>query len=181
MLATLGALTNRQTRVWRDEEQLLRHAVDVTHDNWFARGYLGSILLRQGRQEEASVHLEEAFRIEPDFLETARSLAELRRRQGRHAEAAALDRRIVLNLPWDAGARHALGRDLEGLGRTAEALREYKKATRLDPKFAAPRIALGRILLAGGRRDEGCACFADALRSEPGGPEAMGLLATSCR
>jgi hypothetical protein len=173
-LAALGALSHRQARVWRDGEHLFRHAADVTRDNWLSRGHLG-------RQDEAAAQLEEAYRIQPDFLETVRGLARLRLRQGRHAEAAALDARIVANLPRDPGARHALGSDLEALGRAAEALREYGEAARLDPHFAAPRVAVGRILLAGGRREEACAWFTEALRAEPGDPEALRQRSAACR
>ena len=181
VLVALGALSYRQTLTWRDGEQLFRHAAGVTRDNWLAHAYLGAILLRQGNQDEAAPHLEEAYRIEPGFLETANGLAQLRRAQGRFAEAAELDARIVASLPQDAGAHFALGSDLEGMGNTAEALAEFETSAALNPQLAAPRSAIGRILLAQGRREEACGWLEEALRLDPDDALARSLLSEGCR
>jgi tetratricopeptide (TPR) repeat protein len=69
--------------------------------------------------------------------------------------------------PENAGARLALGRALEKLGRHDEALAELREALRLHPERAQTYIQLAGVLEAKGLLDEALSAFREALRLAP--------------
>jgi hypothetical protein len=66
LLAVLALLTDRQVRLWSDDEQLFRQAIAVTGPNVRAQEMLANVLQSRGRDEEAYDHLQEAVRILPN-------------------------------------------------------------------------------------------------------------------
>jgi tetratricopeptide (TPR) repeat protein len=65
VIVLLGALTWRQTRVWRDSRALWTHAVAVSPSS-VAHAKLGVLLDAEGRTEDAIGHFREAVRVRPD-------------------------------------------------------------------------------------------------------------------
>jgi len=65
VLALLAFRTDRQVRLWSDDELLFRHAISATGPNPRAHEMLANVLRNRGRDEEASEHLREAARILP--------------------------------------------------------------------------------------------------------------------
>lgn len=176
-LLLLGGLAWRQTRLWRDDETLLRHAAAVTRGNWMAHTLLGIALGERGRTEEGIAQLEEAVRIKPGFAEAAGGLGHLRSRQGRHEEALQWNRRAVELGPDMALTHYNLAVTLDALGRHEEALGEYEAALRLDPWLAQAYNNIGAIHYLAGRRAEAAAMFREALRADPGYTQARENLA----
>ncbi|HVO50013.1 MAG TPA: tetratricopeptide repeat protein, partial [Thermoanaerobaculia bacterium] len=70
--------------------QHFRRAVDLDRDNAAARWQLGRALLEDGRIDEAVSQLEEARRLDPEAVDTRKTLAEAYERAGRVADAARL-------------------------------------------------------------------------------------------
>jgi protein O-mannosyl-transferase len=65
IIAVLGVLTWRQSRVWHDSRTLWTHALEVSPSS-IAHAKLGVLLEQDGRTEEAIVHFREAVRLRPD-------------------------------------------------------------------------------------------------------------------
>jgi tetratricopeptide (TPR) repeat protein len=136
----------------------------------FALQNLGFLRMAQGRLDEAGQHFEEAQRVTLAWLGTEHPLvariaadqAELARRQGRTAEAAALARRTLAhferaglaNHPASIDTRWALGEALLAEGRSAEAaaiLTRGLAVAQVQYVGTDPRLARARLLLARSR------------------------------
>jgi len=64
-LVACAAVTARQLAYWKNTEELCRHALQVTQENFPAHAALGAYLLEHGRIEEAKHELAETIRLNP--------------------------------------------------------------------------------------------------------------------
>ncbi len=106
-LVVLGALTVRQSLVWRDAETLWKHAVAVDPANYAANHYYGDALVRAGRAAEAEPFLVYSLRGRND-ADAWNNLGVLRAMAGRMAEAVTCFERAVAADPGHAEARKNL-------------------------------------------------------------------------
>src|SRR5208283_1527889 len=68
-LLALTEVTHRQINYWKDPFTLWSHAQQVVKNHWAAEANLGSLLLEQGKEEEAMPHFFRAAVINPnDFV-----------------------------------------------------------------------------------------------------------------
>jgi Flp pilus assembly protein TadD len=130
-LATLAALTWRQSGYWRDSATLWTRAIEVDPHNDVALYNLGSALAEAGQRDAAIARYDQALAIVPRN-ESARRNRDL-------LEAARLE---------EEGNRLASNRDLAG------AIARYGEAVRLDPQRTHSQAALGMALLESGRAGE---------------------------
>jgi predicted O-linked N-acetylglucosamine transferase (SPINDLY family) len=98
------------------------------------------------------------------------------RAQGRHEEAVAEFRAVLVLEPNLAEAHHQLGNALKSLHRYAEAVASLRAAALLAPQSGAVWLNLGVGCLELSRLDEAVACFRRAIRLEPTRPEAHNIL-----
>jgi Tfp pilus assembly protein PilF len=193
-MATSGALAIvacsyvswRQVGLWRDSETLFNHALKSTTGNYVIHSNLGGVLLREGRDAEAVVHLEEARRISPIHVPTLSNLGVAAMRQGKLDEAEALLHETLRLNPSHVEAQLNLrevqerkraaapamvsfkrGNALRDQGRLAEAEAAYREAITLDPAFALPLGNLGIVLAMQGKNDEAEKQFEEAVRVNP--------------
>jgi tetratricopeptide (TPR) repeat protein len=94
----------------------------------------GMDLALQGRMDEALPHLEEALRLEPDFVEGHLALGSARLIQGRPSEATEHYREALRLRPGDPGAHYRLGAALMQEGRFEEALQHFAETLRRKPQ-----------------------------------------------
>ena len=78
------------------------------------------------------------------------------------AQAARM-RELLIEHPADAVLWFSLGRTLLELGRPAEAVGPFEKATRIDPGHTAAHRDLGQALLESGNPSEAARVFAHAI------------------
>jgi tetratricopeptide (TPR) repeat protein len=164
VLASLGALSHRQSRVWRDDASLFGHALSVTTSNWWAHYNLGNTLLLRGDSGEAERHLLESVRHNPDYLKAHFLLGSLYAVQERYPESALHFGESVRIEPRDAESWNGYGGVLFTLGRVEEALVALDRAIRLDPSYARARYNLGMVLTYLGRPLEAGPHLAEAHR-----------------
>ncbi len=140
--------------------EALRHWLLVLDKGAPARGEvalrLGALLLELGRDGEAVEPLETAAAEDPHDAKTLSALALLRTRQGRLAEAADLQVRVVERLKrtgqredLPASSRRA-GTLLERVGRFEEAVVHYQAALAADGSDVESLLGHGRSCLATG-------------------------------
>ncbi|MFN7975956.1 MAG: tetratricopeptide repeat protein [Acidobacteriota bacterium] len=147
-----------------------------------AHGLLAEVLRRQGdaagaaREQDAAARLPAVTRVatpESDavaaegvsaFWYRKRGLALLDR--GDAAKAEAELRRALAAAP-DADAHHSLGTALQALGRSDDAIAEYRAALALDPTLSKTRNNLATVLQKAGRNDEAMEVLEEALRQDP--------------
>jgi len=128
---------------------------------------LGIAYDKLGRYGEALLHLTEALRLNPGYIEARNNLAVTYYRTGRYDEALReLQEALRLN-PDYAEAHGNLGNICAGEGRYEEAIKELKEAVRLNPGYAAAHNNLGNIYALQNRSAEALDEFREALRLNP--------------
>ncbi|KAJ0175478.1 hypothetical protein K1T71_008637 [Dendrolimus kikuchii] len=132
-VSTLSAMskhTMNRNLDWHDEESLFRSAVHVNPPK--AYGNLGSILISQGRNEEAEFAFEQALKYRPNMADVHYNLGILRQNQRRYSEAAHNFKTAINLRPSMALAYANLGASLLADGRTSAASRALKMGSKVD-------------------------------------------------
>jgi tetratricopeptide (TPR) repeat protein len=174
------AVTWFQIQYWASSETLLRHALEVTSDNFITHHNLADYYLQVNRNEEARQQDAEALRINPSYLEARLNLALALSLLGRPGDAETEYRRALELQPEGkqmAVAHSGLGAALAAQHRTTEALPELQLAVRLKPESADGHYNLGTALAELGRNQEAASELAAAVRLQPGDAEAHHKLA----
>jgi len=110
IITALTAESYSETRYWRNSESLWRHALAKTGDNYIAENNLGTILISEGKAEEAMERFREVLRINPDFSDAHYNLGLLLLDEGRPNEAVPQFREVLRLNPNDEEARAQLQR-----------------------------------------------------------------------
>jgi tetratricopeptide (TPR) repeat protein len=97
------------------------------------RTNLGGFYAERGRYMEAEAELRSALALDPGYVPAWVNLADLMRVRDREPQAEATLREGLTHAPDNATLHHALGLSLVRQKKDAEALRELKRATELDP------------------------------------------------
>jgi tetratricopeptide (TPR) repeat protein len=163
----LGALTWRQTHVWRDSETLWSHVAALDPRSSIAHNNLAALYVAQGRLDEAVTEARTALGLSPEWEDPRATLAVALARLGRLAEAGE--------------ERARLGYALLKHGRTDAALDLFRKEVGARPGDAAARNNLGVALLAKGDADRAIDQFEEALKIDPGYDRARRNLAAARR
>jgi len=94
-------------------------------------------------------------------------------RQGRHAEAQAVCRQILADLPSHFDALHVLGTSLVNCSQFEEAVATLTRAVGVDPRSADAQSNLGTALSELGRDEEARRCLEKAIALKPNFPMAL--------
>lgn len=178
-LLGLGVLTWQQAGHYRDAETLYRATLAANPASWMAHHNLGRLVSRKpDGLPEAIGHFEAAIRLKPDHARARYSLAVALQRSGRAAEAVPQLQRALRAEPNNpvlvANAHYILGDILRhDPARRAEAIEHLREAAHRKPLVSQVHLTLGQALAAAGRQAEALAEFQEALRLQPGSPEAQ--------
>jgi tetratricopeptide (TPR) repeat protein len=165
-------LTRQQLGYWRNSETLLRHALEVSPNNYLTHYNLGYALREKGDHSEAARHFEEAIRLCPNYVDAYRNLAVELNQEGRSDEAIRQLLEATRIDPDSWNARNDLGTALARQGRTEEAISQLQEAIRLKPDFAEARNDLGAAFLQIGRFDDAISQLQEAVQLKPDFAEA---------
>jgi Flp pilus assembly protein TadD len=169
LLVACALQTRRQVRTWRDTLSLFEHAVAVTRNSSFAHYGLGYNLAKQGRHDEAILHLRESIRLARGSLDPRFALAQLFDRRGEGGKAIRELRGIVAIDPGSTQGHYLLGLALGKAGRLRQAASAFEKALALAPDHLDARTNLGIALL---KRGEAARAAAELVRVLERRPEA---------
>lgn len=176
LLAVLGALTWRQSGIYRDSETIYSDTLRHNPSSWMAHNNLGSELLDvPGRQPEAISHFEAALQLKPDSAEAHNNLGNaLSKIPDRLPEAISNYEAALRIRPRFPEAENNLGRALsKHPGRLGDAITHLDLALQLRPEYADAHSNLGAALSGiPGRQPEAIAHFEHALRINPDMAEA---------
>ncbi|MFQ5418069.1 MAG: tetratricopeptide repeat protein [Myxococcota bacterium] len=146
-VAAFAVVSVQQVRHWRDTAALFEHAIAVTAENAHAQAILGAAYQRQGRLEEASVHLSEAVRLRPAWAKPRVRLADVEAARQRWAEAVPHYEQALRSQPRHARARINLAQALIRLGRFELARRQLERVLTAGRHVSAVyRLSLHRGL-----------------------------------
>jgi tetratricopeptide (TPR) repeat protein len=156
-------------RTDRPQEALaaLTAAARLQPDNAYLQTNLGHALGAAGRGREALAAYQRALAVQPGFLPALQAQG---RTQLRLQEYAAAERSLaeaVRVMPTNATVHSDLGVALEQLGRPAEALSHFERATALSPNLAEAQHNLGLLHAAQGRLQPALLSLERALALQP--------------
>lgn len=156
-----------QVGCWRGDRELWSRALAVTTGNFVAESGMGTVLLAEGKLDQAIAHYEKAVALEPFYAQTYNTLGATLMKYGHVREALPyLDRAAKLK-PGFAEAHNNLGLALASLGDVDQAIARYTEALRLEPNYAEVQGNLAIALARQGRLDEALSLFNVALRLNP--------------
>ena len=165
-------LTERQLAFWQDTQTLFTQAVRVVPENAKAITLLGSLLVKEGKVDEAMALYAQALKYRPDDPEAHFFVGNALERKGRLDEAVAEYRRALWFEPLAAKTHFFLGGVLVKQQQYEAAVAEYQEAIRRDPDSAVTHNNLARVLHTRGRFAEAAVEYGAALRLEPAFPQA---------
>lgn len=125
---------------------------------------LADALASQGRGDEAIESLQQALRLNPEFVEARYNLGSMLQECGRLEEAATAYRNALKIRPELVEARNNLGNVLASLGRPQEAVEEYRRAIATRPSYAEAHANLGAALHRLGQIDKAIGCYRQSLK-----------------
>jgi tetratricopeptide (TPR) repeat protein len=176
LIVVLGALTWRQSCMYRDVETLYRESLARNPGSWLAHYNLGVLFAEMpGRLPEAIAEYQAALQIRPDFAEALVNLGiALSRTPGRLPDAIAEYQAALQIKPDYAEAHNNLGIALAFTpGRLQDAIAEYQAALGIRPDYADAHVNLGNALSQmPGRELDAIAEYQTALRINPDYAEA---------
>ena len=144
VMMVLAVLTWRQVQIWRDPDTLWSAALKV-EPSFVAHLSMGNAFLAQGDNLWAVEHLRQAISFRPDLPVAHRNLGLALIGLGRLDEAIEqfqIVRQMGIN---PAVAENDLAGVLQRQGKLAEAVRHYREALRLNPKYDLARRNLEAI------------------------------------
>lgn len=141
--------------------------------------FIGIVLSRQGKHEEAIPLLNQAAARSPCSFEAHYWLATALRRSGRSAEAVAPARNAVNVHPRDPQAKQLLGLCLLEVQDWPAAAIQLEQAAKLAPEVASTHFSLGCVYEEIGRLDEASRCFRRTITLNPAHVQALCRLGQS--
>jgi tetratricopeptide (TPR) repeat protein len=166
-LVVLGALTWRQTLIYRDAKTVWFDTLAKNPKSWLAHNNLGAIFEQEGNHAAAKAHYEATLAMSPGDAPTFSSIGAIIAAEGHTVQATAYFEAALRIDPEHAEAHHNLGNALAVLGRTDEAIRAYREAIRIRPRYAYAHGNLAGALAAQGKTEEAIASCREAVLIDP--------------
>jgi protein O-mannosyl-transferase len=166
-LVSLGVLTWKQSRVWRDSETLWSQVLRVEPNSAIGRNNFGNVVAARGEWIEAIEQYERAVELSPRYAEAHNNLGVALARVGRTREAVEHYRRALAINPSYAEAQNNWGIATIQQGDAVEAMEHYRRALAINPANADAHTNLGNALVRVGRSDEAIHHYAEAVAVRP--------------
>ena len=167
VLAILAALTWRQLGYWHDTVTLFEHAVEVTHDNYFAYNTLGTGLIARGDYAAALKPFGRAIDILPQYAASYYNRGVALAALGRYEQALCSFRQAREKGHPSGMCQMGIGMTLLELGRTDEAITALKQAIKEDPRSYETTVTLAKALARRGETGDAVRLFRRALELRP--------------
>lgn len=129
--------------------------------------YLGDLLFRGGRFDEAESYFQKALKFDANFTSTKISLGNLRMSENKLPEAEQLFQSAIALDPANYLAHLNYARALRREERYEEAVKSYQQAIQLNPRASQPQTELGYVYLNMGKEEEALEAFKLAVRLDP--------------
>jgi protein O-mannosyl-transferase len=164
LVAALMLLTFWRTFAFQNEETLYADSISKNPNGWMTQGNYGSILLAQGKLDEATPHLLISLRLHPINPVVADALGHVAEQRKQYSTAIAWYRRSIECEPTYGIAHFDLASVLDSRHQITEALSEYQAAITLAPNHAPARLDYGVLLAQQGDYADAAAQFRQAMR-----------------
>lgn len=172
IVASFGAGTVAQNRVWHDAVALWQRAVYYSPQSWSTHYNLGLAYLNLKQHYLALTELNEAQRLNPREPTVLNNLALAQNSAGQRADAIATVKQALTIDPTLLEAHNNLGAFLFDQGSYTEAQREFAAVLAQDPASPSARFNMGRTQAAMGQHAAAIKSFQELLQINPADAEA---------
>ncbi len=176
LLLALGTLSRMELLHWRNSVTLFSHALELSPDNFLARKQLGSVLMNEGRYDEAAQQFLYVVDRSPGDALARVQLGVAHLRQGDRQEAIRLFRDALRWNPKLIDGHYNLAVALEAEGLKEEAAAQYAEGLRHNPDDFQAHVNLALLLQRAGRGGEARRHLLAAVRAQPYASRAFYLL-----
>lgn len=160
-------LTWIQVGFWANSTRLFERMIEKTHDNYMAHNNLGTVLLSQGRYDEAEIHFSKAIEIKTNFEIPYVNMGKLAYKKGDIEKAVAYYEKAIA-IRGDYYAAHlSLGNLYLKTANYQKAWRYYSEAVRISSDEALPYNGMGGVLTKVGRLEDAVRMYAKAIEIDP--------------
>jgi tetratricopeptide (TPR) repeat protein len=167
LLAVLGFLTWKQTRIYANETTLWRDTLAKNPSCWMAHHSLGVQLSAQGRIGEALEHYRAAAALYPSGDLEQSDLGTALLQEGLYSEAIEhLEAALAMN-PKLFEAHNSLALAYANSGNPDQAVAHFRKALQIQPDALGVFMNLGNVLQHQGRLDEAIENYREASKRFP--------------
>lgn len=163
----LGGLTWRQGQMYKDIETLWRATISGNPKAWLAHNNLGTVLLDQGKIDEAIGHFNESIEINPQYEIAYYNLGYAQVKKGAHGESMKYYQKAIELNPKYTNAYINLGMAYDALGDYKQAILNYNKAKALKPESDVVYCCLGDACSSLGSLDESEGYYKKSLELNP--------------
>ncbi len=173
VIAILGTLSFRQTRIWKNTPSLFTHMIYTLGDDPYAGDIyyrFGSYYLQQSPQDNwanALPYFQKAVSKNPSYAKAWFRIGSCYSNLGRWSEAIEPFKQVIRIKPDDADIHNNLGKAYINLGRWLEAIEALKQAIRIRPDDADTHNNLGVSYGNLGRWSEAIVAFKQAVKIKP--------------
>lgn len=155
LLLILGALTWRQSGIYRDSETLFRATLRENPACWMAENNLGHLAMQdRSRLPEAIDRFQRALALRPVYYEAENNLGFALTEAGRPEEALPHLDAAVRQKPRSVETLNNLGIAYAKAGRMEESIDAFRRAVGLNPALPDSHDNLGKALRLIGRNEE---------------------------
>jgi tetratricopeptide (TPR) repeat protein len=165
-----------QVATWEAMTREVRDLIQKHPDQPSLRTQLGTILLSQGKTDDAEAEFRAALKIDERYAPAFLGLAQIALRRGKAEEALEFARHPLKTNPNDLQANLIAAQAETARGRMDEAAKYYEAILSVNPKITAANLALAQVQLARGNAREASRYAGAALREDPKLPGAYLVL-----
>jgi tetratricopeptide (TPR) repeat protein len=165
LLSVLIILTRIQVGHWQNSITLYDYALKVTQNNALVENNYGiTLLIEEGRLNEAEQHFKNAIRIRPTYEDARNNLGRVLLMQGKTDEAIACFNELLRQNENFTQAQYYLAMALGSQGKYNDAIKHFAMVPNSNPKYPDARYRMGLALMTTNRFNEAITCFYDSLR-----------------
>jgi tetratricopeptide (TPR) repeat protein len=168
LLLPLAILTWRQCGMYHDLKTLWSATLERNPDCPMAHANLGSLLLREGKVDDAIAHFQQALAVQPDDGLANCDMGEALAEKGRLADALAFYQRSLNSQPDDPVTLNDLGTLYAQQGRLNDAIAAFNRGVHADPDNAVLHFNLGNALFQARQVDAALTQYQQAVALKPG-------------
>jgi tetratricopeptide (TPR) repeat protein len=139
IIVTCMILSAIQLTYWKDAQSLFGHAAASTENNYLAHNNLGAALLRAGDFKGASMELQRAIEIKPDYPDAYFNMGLVNEKRNQPEEAQKYYYKALMFLPAFKEAHNNLGILLVQSGRYEDAIGQFQEALKIKPDYETAR------------------------------------------
>ncbi len=177
VLTALFICTKAQVRYWQNDVTLFGHALEVTKNNAIMHERYASVMVKEGKLDEAISHYTEALRIKPKLYFVCNNLGLVLLGQGKIDQATLCFEEALRLKPDYPFALNNLGKSLAAQGKMDEAVAYLEKAIRSDPDYPQSYYNIALLKIRQKEYSQAVGYLKEVLQRRPDWPDVCSNLA----